>query len=84
MNNLELPRGFDESFNHKNNLSLLTNREKEIYNLFFTGITSKEISKKLGIGYKTVKAYSTIIYQKLNVNGRRDLVGKFLENEKKK
>jgi len=48
----------------------LTNREQEVLNGVAQGERSKEIASRLGISERTVRAYLTSIYTKLNVDSR--------------
>ncbi len=51
-------------------LSVLSKREKEVAYLLRDGATYKEISAKLDITPRTVKAHAQHIYQKLNLKDR--------------
>jgi DNA-binding NarL/FixJ family response regulator len=48
-------------------ISLLTVRERDVLRLIATGLTSKEIGKKLSISEKTVEAHRNNIKRKLGV-----------------
>ena len=54
--------------------SLLTKREKEIFNLLIKNMTTKEISKKLSISEKTVRNHISNTMQKLGVKSRSSAV----------
>ena len=54
----------------------LTNREYEILILLGQRLTNKEIAESLFISHLTVKRHTSTIYQKLQVNGRREAVDK--------
>ena len=54
----------------------LTNREHEILTLLGQRLTNKEIAQALFISHLTVKRHTSTIYQKLQVNGRREAVDK--------
>lgn len=54
--------------------NILTNREKEIFNLLITNKTTKEISNKLNISEKTVRNHISNVMQKLGVTGRASAV----------
>jgi len=84
MNTFKLPKGYNPKVSHKEFMSKLSPRQKEAYVLLFTGLNGKQISKEIGIRIKTLKYHLTLVYKKLGVKTRRELIGKFLENEKKK
>lgn len=50
--------------------SILTKREKEVFNLLIDNNSTKEISKKLKISEKTVRNHISNVMQKLGVKGR--------------
>ncbi len=50
--------------------SMLTQREKDIYDLLVDGITNREIAKRLHLSEGTVRVYLSTIYSKLGVNSR--------------
>ncbi len=54
--------------------SVLTGREKEIFNLLIKNKTTKEIAEKLGISEKTVRNHISNTMQKLGVKGRAGAV----------
>jgi LuxR family maltose regulon positive regulatory protein len=54
----------------------LTNRELEILALLAERLRNKEIAEKLFISPETVKRHTINIYQKLNVNNRREAADK--------
>ncbi|MEX1008986.1 MAG: helix-turn-helix transcriptional regulator [Acidimicrobiia bacterium] len=53
----------------------LTEREREVAHLAARGFTAKEISERLYIGRRTVETHLQIIYAKLGVGSKRELVG---------
>lgn len=65
-----------DSVNHLN-LKLLTSREKEVVLLLKDGFTYKDISEKLQITPRTVKAHAQNIYAKLNIKDRFELLQLF-------
>lgn len=52
----------------------LSNRELEILQLLAKGYTNKEISEHIYLSVKTIEAYRSKIYSKLNLSSRADLV----------
>jgi DNA-binding CsgD family transcriptional regulator len=57
----------------------LTEREKEVLNLFVEGLTYIQIARQLNISWSTVKSHRTHIYRKLGVNNRVQAVRLMLE-----
>jgi DNA-binding NarL/FixJ family response regulator len=55
--------------------SSLTPRETQVLEQISKGLTGVQIAHELHIDPETVKTHSEHIYRKLNVRGRRDLVG---------
>lgn len=53
---------------------LLSGREREIVRLVAGGLTNRAIAHKLGIGEGTVKVHVHNIYEKLDLNGRIELL----------
>jgi two-component system, NarL family, nitrate/nitrite response regulator NarL len=53
--------------------SALTPREAQVLQRLIEGSTTREIAESYGIGHQTVKNYVTVIYEKLGVQGRRQL-----------
>ncbi len=54
--------------------SILTKREKEIFNLLINNMTTKEIADKLLISEKTVRNHISNTMQKLGVKSRSGAV----------
>ncbi len=54
--------------------SILTTREREIFNLLIEGYVTKEISNELNISEKTVRNHISNVIQKLEVNTRYQAV----------
>lgn len=57
---------------HKNNL--LTNREREVFELLVQDKTTRDIAQMLFISEKTVRNHISNVMQKLNVKGRSQAV----------
>nr|WP_057897830.1 MULTISPECIES: response regulator transcription factor [Aneurinibacillus]MBN6186586.1 response regulator transcription factor [Aneurinibacillus sp. BA2021]AMA72061.1 helix-turn-helix transcriptional regulator [Aneurinibacillus sp. XH2]MED0678864.1 response regulator transcription factor [Aneurinibacillus thermoaerophilus]MED0736401.1 response regulator transcription factor [Aneurinibacillus thermoaerophilus]MED0755895.1 response regulator transcription factor [Aneurinibacillus thermoaerophil len=53
---------------------LLTNREREVFELLVLDKTTKEIAQQLFISEKTVRNHISNVMQKLNVKGRSQAV----------
>jgi len=53
---------------------LLTNREKEVFELLVQDKTTKEIAQQLFISEKTVRNHISNVMQKLGVKGRSQAV----------
>ena len=53
---------------------ILTNREKEIFDLLIQNKSTKEIASKLDINEKTVRNHISNVMQKLGVKGRAPAV----------
>ncbi|MDW0112962.1 LuxR C-terminal-related transcriptional regulator [Sporosarcina saromensis] len=60
------------------NRSLLTAREREIFNLLVNDHTTKEIAGRLGISEKTVRNHISNTIQKLGVSGRAQAIVELL------
>lgn len=63
--------------NVADNLSMLSNREKEILELLARGMLYKEIAAALFISQETVRKHVYHIYEKLHVNNRIEAINKF-------
>lgn len=61
------------------NKSILTKREKEVFELLVKNNTTKDISKKLSISEKTVRNHISNVMQKLSVKGRASAVIELLK-----
>ena len=57
---------------HKN--KILTNREREVFELLVQDKTTKDIAEQLFISEKTVRNHISNVMQKLNVKGRSQAV----------
>lgn len=59
--------------------SILTNREKEVFELLVLNKSTKEIANFLGISEKTVRNHISNAIQKLEVKGRAQAVVELLK-----
>ena len=59
--------------------SILTKREKEVFNLLVTNKTTSEIAEKLEISEKTVRNHISNVMQKLGVKGRTGAIIELLK-----
>ena len=59
--------------------SILTKREKEVFELLIQNNSTADIAKKLGISEKTVRNHISNTMQKLGVNGRAGAVVELLK-----
>ena len=60
------------------NKSILTKREKEVFEQLIINKTTKEIANLLGISEKTVRNHISNVMQKLGVKGRSSAVVELL------
>ena len=61
------------------NKSILTKREKQVFDLLIKNKTTNEIAKTLGISEKTVRNHISNSMQKLGVKGRASAVIELLK-----
>ena len=61
------------------NKSILTKREKEVFEQLIINKTTKEIARLLGISEKTVRNHISNVMQKLGVKGRSSAVVELLK-----
>ena len=54
--------------------TILTNRERSVFELLINNKNTKEIAKELGISEKTVRNHISNVMQKLGVTGRAGAV----------
>lgn len=59
--------------------SILTRREKEVFELLILNMTTREIAKNLNISEKTVRNHISNAIQKLGVKGRAGAVVELLK-----
>lgn len=59
--------------------SVLTKREKEVFDLLVLNKSTEEIAKKLNISDKTVRNHISNVMQKLGVKGRAQAVVELLK-----
>jgi LuxR family transcriptional regulator of spore coat protein len=61
------------------NRSILTKREKEVFDALVLNKSTKDISLELGISEKTVRNHVSNVMQKLGVKGRAQAVVELLK-----
>ena len=61
--------------------SILTKREKEVFELLVDNKTTKDIAEMLGISEKTVRNHVSNVMQKLSVKGRAQAVVELIRLE---
>lgn len=59
--------------------TILTAREKSVFELLIINKSTKEIAQELGISEKTVRNHISNVMQKLGVNGRAGAVVELLK-----
>ena len=64
------------------NKSILTNREKQVFDLLINNYTTKEIARTLSISEKTVRNHISNAIQKLGVKSRAQAVIELLKLKK--
>ena len=55
-------------------LKSLNRREKKLLEEIISGKTNKEISREIYISEKTIKNNLTLVYKKLGVSGRKEII----------
>ena len=60
-------------------MSILTKREKEVFNYLILNYSTGEISKLMGISEKTVRNHVSNVIQKLGVNNRTQAMVELLK-----
>ncbi|WP_458760532.1 LuxR C-terminal-related transcriptional regulator [Afipia sp. TerB] len=61
--------------------SALTEKQKEVCDLIALGLSSKEISSRLGISHRTVEAHRGEIFRKMGVRNAVELVRAILSSQ---
>lgn len=59
--------------------TILTAREKRVFELLINNMSTKDIASELGISEKTVRNHISNVMQKLGVNGRAGAVVELLK-----
>lgn len=59
--------------------SILTKREKEVFDLLIQNNSTQDIANKLGISEKTVRNHISNVMQKLSVKGRASAIVELLK-----
>ena len=73
---MNIPQNESEDFMSK---GILTKREREVFILLITNLTTREIASKLNISEKTVRNHISNVMQKLGVKGRSQAVVELLK-----
>ena len=73
---MNIPQNESEDFMSK---GILTNREREVFILLITNLTTREIADELKISEKTVRNQISNVMQKLGVKGRSQAVVELLK-----
>jgi len=60
-------------------MSILTKREKEVFNYLILNYSTGEISRLMGISEKTVRNHVSNVIQKLGVNNRTQAMVELLK-----
>lgn len=63
-----------------NHFITLTPRELQVTEGLLKGMSYKQVGELLGISINTVRKHIRQIYNKLNINSRSELMGKYLYN----
>ena len=63
----------NQLINKENLISLLANREREVFDCIDSGMRTKEIGDKLNIKANTVSTIKKVIFRKLNVTSNIEL-----------
>ena len=58
---------------------ILTKRERQVFELLITNLTTREIAERLNISEKTVRNHISNVMQKLGVKGRSSAVVELLK-----
>jgi DNA-binding CsgD family transcriptional regulator len=59
----------------------LSRRQKEVVLLSLTGKTAKRIAEDLGLSVHTVRDHFQLIYKKLGIRGREELMAMFIRKQ---
>jgi DNA-binding NarL/FixJ family response regulator len=71
----ELLQGYShDGYNHRNEITHLTERERQVLQLIVDGKSNKEIAATLGISSKTVSVHRTNVMAKLDVQTTVELI----------
>ena len=70
-----IPESEDEGYRHfLENIPFLTPSEKNIYEMYVSGKSTKEITEALSISENTIKTHNKNIYKKLGVTSRKQMI----------
>lgn len=64
---------------NENLINLLSNQEKNVFDLILKEKTNKEIANELFISESTVKTHINAVFKKLKISNRKDIIGKYFQ-----
>lgn len=71
---ISAPEPTDPAPSHDERLTILTKREREVFNLLVQGKKMQEVADALGVKLTTISFHSTAMYKKLDVHNRAQLI----------
>lgn len=72
-------RSASNSARFDSGLESLTGRERDVFQLLMTGMSNRQMGRRLDIAERTVKNNLHSIYRKLGVSGRAEAISKHLD-----
>ena len=57
---------------------MLSKRQKELFVLLLNGLSEKRATKAMGIASGTLKYHRNVLYRKLGITSRSDMIRKYL------
>ncbi len=74
-------KGIQEKSVNAEWMKYLSHREKEVLKLLLTGLSNMQIAEKLYIAEQTVKNHLTVVYSKMNVHSRPQVIRKLIDSD---